>query len=85
MSYSNPWPQKIALTLEECCIAGGLGRRTLQRAIAEGKLPSAFVCGRRRITPRALERFMQGLPPESTDTPRLKTVSCSVTAARFFD
>ena len=75
MNYHNPWPQRIAMTIEEATIAAGLGRRTINRAIAEGRLPSAFVCGRRRISPRALERFMQGLPPEPVDVPRMKTVS----------
>ena len=71
----NPWPAKIALTVEEASIAAGLGRRTIMRAIAQERLPSAFVCGRRRISPRALERFMAGLPPEAAEVPRMRTVS----------
>jgi excisionase family DNA binding protein len=77
MSFTNPWPARIAMTVEECSVAAGLGRRTIMRAIEEGKLPSAFVCGRRRISPRALERFMAGLEPEEADTPTMKTVSVS--------
>jgi excisionase family DNA binding protein len=65
------------MTIEETSIAAGLGRRTIVRAIEQGKLPSAFVCGRRRISPRALERFMAGLPPEAADTPRMRSVAVS--------
>jgi excisionase family DNA binding protein len=75
MSFNNPWPAKIAMTVEEATIAAGLGRRTIVRAIEQGRLPSAFVCGRRRISPRALERFMAGLPPEPADVPHMRTVS----------
>ena len=75
MNYQNPWPQKIALTVPEAMVASGLGDRTIRRAISEGRLPSAFVCGRRRILPRALERFLTGLPPEPSDLPRMKTIS----------
>jgi excisionase family DNA binding protein len=73
--FHNPWPAKIAMTIEEAAVAAGLGRRTIVRAIEHGRLPSAFVCGRRRISPRALERFMAGLPPEPTDVPQMRTVS----------
>ena len=75
MGYSTPWPEKIALTIPEAIVASGLGDRTLRRAIAEEKLPTAFVCGRRRISPRALERFMSGLPPEPADVPQMRTIS----------
>jgi excisionase family DNA binding protein len=73
MSYSNPWPARISLTVEEASIAAGLSRRTSVRAIEQGKLPSAFVCGRRRISPHALERFMAGLPPEDDGAPALRS------------
>ncbi len=36
------------------------------------RFPSAFVMGRRRISPEALERFMQGLPPVPATTPRMR-------------
>jgi excisionase family DNA binding protein len=75
--FHNPWPAKIAMTIEEAAIAAGLGRRTIVRAIEQGKLPSSFVCGRRRISPRALERFMAGLPPEPADAPQMRVVSVS--------
>ena len=54
MTFHNPWPARIAMTVEEASIAAGLGRRTIMRAIEQGKLPSAFVCGRRQISPRPL-------------------------------
>jgi excisionase family DNA binding protein len=77
MTLHNPWPAKIALTIEECIVAGGIGRRTLTKAIAEKRLPAAFVNGRWRIAPSALERYLAGLPPQADDLPRFKSISVS--------
>ena len=74
MSFTNPWPAKISMTVEEAVIASGLSRRTIMKFIGDGSLPSAFVAGRRRIAPRALERLMTGQPPERDGAPRLRSV-----------
>jgi hypothetical protein len=69
------WPKRIAFTVEEAMFARGLSRRSLTRAMERGQLPSAFVMGRRRISPDALERFMQGLPPDPNTAPRMKSIA----------
>ena len=68
-------PRRIAYNIEEAMFASGLSRRTLDRAMASGQLPSAFVAGRRRISPAALERFMAGLPPDPNTAPRMKSIA----------
>jgi predicted DNA-binding transcriptional regulator AlpA len=47
------WPKRIAYNIEEAMFASGLSRRSLIRAMESGQLPSAFVMGRRRISPEA--------------------------------
>ena len=76
MTFHNPWPARIAMTVEEASIAAGLGRRTIMRAIEQGKLPSAFVLVGGEF-PASLERFMSGLPPIASDAPRMRTVAVS--------
>jgi len=77
MSLETNWPAKIALTLEEAKFASGLSLRSLQRAIETGALRSAFVCGRRRISPGDLEAFMAGspMPAAAPPTTRVRSVS----------
>jgi hypothetical protein len=53
MSMVKDWPKRIAYNIEEAMFASGLSRRSLIRAMESGQLPSAFVMGRRRISPEA--------------------------------
>jgi hypothetical protein len=76
------WPKRIAYTVEEAMFASGLSRRSLNRAMESGTLPSAFVMGRPRISPEALDRFMKGLPPDPATTPKMRTVAISGPAAQ---
>jgi hypothetical protein len=80
MSMITDWPKRIAFTVDEAMFASGLSRRSLTRAMESGQLPSAFVMGRRRISPDALERFMRGLPPDPDTTPRMRAVSIGARA-----
>lgn len=42
----NPWPGKITVTLQDVLLATGLGKRTLDRMLADGLVPGAFrTCG----------------------------------------
>jgi len=77
MSMITDWPKRIAYTVDEAMFASGLSRRSLTWAMESGRLPSALVMGRRRISPDALERFMKGLPPDPETAPRMRVVAVS--------
>jgi helix-turn-helix protein len=56
----GPWPEKLAFTIDEAIHASGISRRSLYRAMGEGKLTFSFVAGRRRIFPEALRTYLRG-------------------------
>jgi excisionase family DNA binding protein len=50
------------LTMPEACARLGRSERTLHLWIAEGKLPSRLVLGRRLIPASAVEKLLAGSP-----------------------
>jgi excisionase family DNA binding protein len=50
----------ITLTLKRAAEESGLSQRTIQYAIADGRLPSTVVAGRRLIRTCDLEEFLLG-------------------------
>lgn len=54
------WPEKLAYVLDEAVHASGVSRRSLYRAMDEGKLKFSFVAGRRRILPEDLRLYLRG-------------------------
>jgi hypothetical protein len=57
---SHQWPEKLAFVIDEAVQAGGGSRRSLERAMAEGKLRFYVAGGRKRIFPEDLRKYLRG-------------------------
>lgn len=73
MSALHQFPPRIALTVEEAMWAAGVSRRALFKAMEDGRLKSYFSCGRRRIFPEDLERFLRGEKPSADPVEKMKS------------
>jgi excisionase family DNA binding protein len=78
MSPSTPAREALGkqalLSPDEAAIVSGLSRRSMDRAIASGKLASTRVGSNRRISAEALDRYMRGLPADRSTAPKLRII-----------
>jgi hypothetical protein len=76
---SSTWtaPERESLTKREYAVLHGFSDRSLDRAIAEGRLRAAKVLGAWRITREDGDRFARGLPPlpGPAPTPIIRRIS----------
>ena len=66
MDYSPPPPhhrQFLAYSVRSACDISGIGRTTLYRLIAEGKIDARSCGGRTIVIAASLEAYVAGLPP----------------------
>ena len=54
------WPERLAYVIDEAVAAGGGSRRSLEKAMAAGKLKFYVAGGRRRIFPEDLRTYLRG-------------------------
>ena len=52
-----PWPT-IGMNVKECAAALRISQRACQNMLASGELPARMVAGRWRISPTALDRWL---------------------------
>jgi hypothetical protein len=77
MAQLNQIPPKLAHPMDEASFTIGWSKRSLYRAVKDGRVRSYFSNGRRWILREDLERLLKGEPMPPGTPPRMRVVAVS--------